>query len=122
MLGLDIGCGERKKDNFIGLDIRKLPQVDIVADARKLPFRNEAFDYVYSSHLIEHFSHREVGRILAEWVRVLKKGGILEILCPDLRARALLFFLKPSWENVKNIYGGRSTKVIITNAVSLMDF
>ena len=110
MLGLDVGCGERKKDNFVGLDIRKLPQVAIVADTRKLPLRNEAFDYMYSSHLIEHFSHREVGRILAEWVRVLKRGGILEILCPDLRARALLFFLKLSWENVKNIYRGQEHK------------
>jgi len=38
-------------------------------------------------------------------VRVLKRNGIIEIRCPDLRARAFLFFLNPSWQNVKNIYG-----------------
>jgi predicted SAM-dependent methyltransferase len=99
MHGLDIGCGDNKRMGFIG--------VDVIADARKLPFRDCSFDHVYSSHLIEHFSHQEVKRVLAEWVRVLKKGGILEIRCPDLRARVLLFFLNPSWQNVRNIYGGQ---------------
>jgi len=70
-----------------------------------LPFNDECFDRVYSSHLIEHFSHREVRNVLLEWIRVLKKSGTIEIRCPDLRARALLFFLSPSWQNVKNIYG-----------------
>jgi predicted SAM-dependent methyltransferase len=105
-LVLDIGCGEDKKGD-IGIDIRKTNVVDVIADARFLPFRDESFNHVYSSHLIEHFSHREVKDVLVEWVRVLKKGGVLEIRCPDLRARALLFFLNPSWQNVRNIYGAQ---------------
>jgi predicted SAM-dependent methyltransferase len=72
-----------------------------------LPFSDESSDYIFSSHVIEHFSHREVSRVLAEWVRVLKKGGTIEIRCPDLRARAFLFFLNPTLQNVKNIYGGQ---------------
>jgi predicted SAM-dependent methyltransferase len=105
-LVLDIGCGENKKGD-IGIDIRETKVVDIVADARFLPFRDYSFDSVYSSHTIEHFSHREVKNVLAEWVRVLKKGGVMEIRCPDLRARAFLFFLKPSWQNVRYIYGAQ---------------
>lgn len=104
---LDIGCGERKKEGAIGLDFKKTSSVDVIADASRLPFRKNALDHVYSSHLIEHFSHREVNRVLAEWTRVLKEGGILEIRCPDLRARAFLFFLNPSWQNVRNIYGAQ---------------
>jgi len=102
---LDIGCGESAKKGDIGLDFRKTSSVDVVADAHMLPFKNECFDHVYSSHLIEHFGHREVINVLVEWVRVLKRNGIIEIRCPDLRARALLFFLNPSWQNVKDIYG-----------------
>ncbi len=102
---LEIGCGENLKKGDIGLDIRKTNSVDVMADARMLPFKNESFKHIYSSHLIEHFSHREVRRILMEWLRVLKMNGTFEIRCPDLRARALLFFLNPSWQNVKNIYG-----------------
>lgn len=89
MLLLDIGCGDNKRKGFIGIDIRRTCGVDIIADAHMLPFRNEAFDHAYSSHLIEHFSHREAHKVVAEWVRVLKKNGIIEIRCPDLRARAL---------------------------------
>ncbi|MEM4213736.1 MAG: class I SAM-dependent methyltransferase [Candidatus Methanomethylicaceae archaeon] len=106
MLTIDIGCGDNKRGD-IGVDIRKTRCVDIIADARFLPFKTESFDYVFSDQVIEHFSHREIKNIMLEWIRILKKGGTIEILCPDLRARAFLFFLNPSWQNIKNIYGGQ---------------
>lgn len=105
MIKLDIGCGEEEISNAIRVDIRKTDIVDVIADARFLPFKDATFDYVYSSHLIEHFSHRDVKSVLLEWIRVLKKGGTIEIRCPYLRIRALIFFLNPSWQNMKNIYG-----------------
>lgn len=104
----EIGCGGQKVlDGSVGVDIRKLENVDVIADARKLPFKNSCFDFVYSSHVIEHFSHHEVKEALREWVRVLKEGGTFELRCPDLQARAFLLFLKPSWQNIKCIYGGQ---------------
>jgi predicted SAM-dependent methyltransferase len=105
--GIDIGCGENKQPGFIGLDFRTASLVDIVADARCLPFRDKSFDHVFSSHTIEHFSHKEVDQVVAGWVRILKKGGVIEICCPDLRARSFLFFLFPTWNNIVNIYGGQ---------------
>ncbi|MFC1893702.1 methyltransferase domain-containing protein [Chloroflexota bacterium] len=107
-LALEIGCGGKKVMSLsIGLDIRMTSVVDILANARRLPFKDNCFDRVYSSHIIEHFSHREVIDVLREWARVLKTGGVFELLCPDLRARSLLFVLKPTWQNIKNIYGGQ---------------
>jgi len=103
---LDIGCGETKKGD-IGIDLRKTRFVDVLADARMLPFKGESFDHVYSSAVIEHFSHREVRKVIIEWTRVLRTEGTLEIECPDLRARAFLFFLNPSWKNIENLYGGQ---------------
>jgi predicted SAM-dependent methyltransferase len=102
---LDLGCGDYKIDGAIGLDLRRTACVDIVADAQRLPFKDGSFSRVSSSHLIEHFSHKKVGLVIFEWVRILESGGTIEIRCPDLRARALLFFLNPSWQNVRNIYG-----------------
>lgn len=103
---LEIGCGGTKVfSNSIGLDIRSVDGVDVVADARKLPFEDEYFDHVYSSHVIEHFSHREVQAVLEEWVRVLKIGGKFELRCPDLRLRALIFALNPKKQDIANIYG-----------------
>lgn len=108
LLGVEIGCGHDKREGMIGLDLRRTPVTDIVADARVLPFKSEIFHHVSSSHCIEHISHKDVVGVLGEWVRVLRKGGTIEIRCPDLRARAFLFFLSPSWQNVENIYGGQS--------------
>ncbi|MEM3190358.1 MAG: hypothetical protein QW454_04990 [Candidatus Bathyarchaeia archaeon] len=47
-------------EKAIGVDFRRMKSVDIVAERALLSFRDECFTYVYSSHLIEHFSHREV--------------------------------------------------------------
>jgi predicted SAM-dependent methyltransferase len=106
---LDIGCGEKKTiEGSIGLDIRKTDVVDVIADGRQLPFSNDYFDHVFSSHVIEHFSHREINNVLQEWVRVIKPGGIIEIRCPDLQARSLLFFLHPNRQDIKNIYGDQN--------------
>jgi len=56
---LDIGYGDNKRIRLIGVDVRRTKVVDFIADARKLPFRDCSFNHVYSSHLIEHFSHQE---------------------------------------------------------------
>lgn len=105
--GIDIGCGESPRSGFLGLDFRKTKSVDIIADASILPFRDASFYHIFSSHTIEHFSHTKVMEVIAEWVRILKKGGIFEIICPNLRTRALRFFLNPTWNDVVNIYGGQ---------------
>ncbi|MEM2169639.1 MAG: class I SAM-dependent methyltransferase [Candidatus Bathyarchaeia archaeon] len=104
---LDVGCGNKKLTNSIGVDFRKTEAVDVIADVRKLPFRDRSIDRVYSRYVIEHFSWRKVGEVLAEWSRVLKVGGVMELICPDLRTRCLLFFIKPSMLNLRGIYGGQ---------------
>jgi predicted SAM-dependent methyltransferase len=103
---LDIGCGEFNRAD-IRVDFRKTKCTNLIADARRLPFVAESFDKVISSDVIEHFSHREIQKVVNEWVRVLKGGGSLDIACPDLRARAFIFFLNPSWKNIENVYGGQ---------------
>jgi SAM-dependent methyltransferase len=104
-LGLDVGCGNSKRPTLLGIDLQRTNCVDLLADATRLPFKDGSFDYVSSSHVIEHFSHRFTDLVLCEWVRVLKKGGEIDIRCPDLRIRAFLFFLNPNSQNIHHIYG-----------------
>ena len=49
-----------------------------------LPFEDNSIDYIYSSHFIEHLSFGDAIEFFKECKRVLKRGGILRIICPDL--------------------------------------
>lgn len=60
---------------------------NIVGDARKLPwFAAHVFDYVYSSHCLEDFE--DTLPVLREWMRIVKRGGLLVLLLPDQRKYA----------------------------------
>jgi SAM-dependent methyltransferase len=71
---LDVGCGELKRGD-IGIDIRLTKVVDVIADCNYLPFRDQIFDEVSSTTLLEHCLNPF--NVLKEQVRVLKKGGKL---------------------------------------------
>jgi len=52
---------------------------------RGLPFPDETFDVVYHSHVLEHFPRAAAPSFLAECRRVLKTGGVMRVVVPDLR-------------------------------------
>jgi|CXWL01.1.fsa_nt_gi SAM-dependent methyltransferase len=60
-------------------------------DAEKLEFNNEEFDEVIMVHCLEHLSMDAGSVAIKEAVRVLKKGGSLEIEVPDLVKACWLF-------------------------------
>jgi UDP-N-acetylglucosamine transferase subunit ALG13/ubiquinone/menaquinone biosynthesis C-methylase UbiE len=59
----------------------KLKITAIKTDAKKLPFPDDNFDFIFSGGLIEHFTEPE--HLIKEQVRVLKKGGYLLIDVPQ---------------------------------------
>ncbi|WP_052595839.1 methyltransferase domain-containing protein [Aureispira sp. CCB-QB1] len=81
---LEIGCGKKPRAGYLTCDIRDLPNVDYVCSADQLPFESGTVDEVYSRHVVEHFTLKEFLKVLAEWNRVLKTGGVVYIICPNL--------------------------------------
>jgi SAM-dependent methyltransferase len=81
-----LGPGPEKVcEGAIGIDFRPGPATDIRLDlsepeALRL-FASDSFDYVFSSHLLEHLS--DTKGTLKEWWRVLRYGGHLILYCPD---------------------------------------
>jgi SAM-dependent methyltransferase len=74
--GLDIGYGgDLLAENCQGFDLED-------GDAHCLAgFEDEEFDFVYSSHTLEHLF--DIQLALKNWWRVLKPGGFLILYLPD---------------------------------------
>lgn len=101
-LKLEIGCGTNPQPGYIHLDVRALPGVQVVCDfsKEKLPFKDETFVEIYSSHSIEHVSFRYLPHVLQEWHRVLKPGGRVVIRTPDLEFICRFYLeskITPEW-------------------------
>ncbi len=54
-------------------------------DATKgLPILGASVDVLYSSHMLEHLDRNEAAKFLKEACRVLRPGGIIRIVVPDI--------------------------------------
>ncbi len=81
---LDLGCGEVKQDQAIGMDRRNVPGVDVVHDIEDLPwpFPDGVFDGIVASHIVEHLKPWLVFDVINEAWRVMKPEGKLMIATP----------------------------------------
>jgi 2-polyprenyl-3-methyl-5-hydroxy-6-metoxy-1,4-benzoquinol methylase len=97
-LTLDAGCGygpfseaaARRGAAVVSVDIgerlvalasARAASRGVVADARCLAFRDESFDVVISSEMVEHTEAPE--RVIAELARVTRPGGLFVLTTPN---------------------------------------
>ena len=82
---LNLGCGMRFHPGHTNVDFiatdRSVRAHDL---SRGIPFAADTFEVVYHSHLLEHFSLEAGELFVKECARVLKPGGIIRIVVPDL--------------------------------------
>ncbi|HQZ40960.1 MAG TPA: methyltransferase domain-containing protein [Vicinamibacterales bacterium] len=52
---------------------------------------SNAVEYITSEQFFEHFDRHEGHRLIREWYRVLKPGGVLRIQCPDLEKEIRIY-------------------------------
>jgi len=105
---LHLGCGNRKLDGFVNVDVRDEVAPDIVASVRNLdPVGENSIDLIYACHVLEHVPRPELAETLAEWYRVLKPGGVLRISVPDFRTLAQLYIYNqvPMWLLIGALHG-----------------
>jgi SAM-dependent methyltransferase len=81
---LEIGPGDKRISGFETLNIVDGPTTDYILDAaKKMPFQSDTFEVIYASHILEHIPWYQSALVLEEWIRILKKGGWLEVWVPD---------------------------------------
>jgi ubiquinone/menaquinone biosynthesis C-methylase UbiE len=98
---LHLGSQQVVLPGFVNLDANPQSPLEIKADVSNLPYDSNSVDMIYCVNLLQVFSHRQVDNVLQEWCRVLKIGGLLILVVPDMEKILLNYHLgKFSWEQV----------------------
>jgi len=115
---LHLGCGSVHIKGFINVDITCGPYIDAVDDVRFLEkFENNSAPVIYACHVLEHFGHEEVPRILRRWKEVLMPGGEIRISVPDIDRIVEIY--KNNWSHFQTpgnspwiglLYGGQGNQ------------
>jgi predicted SAM-dependent methyltransferase len=89
---LNLRCGKRLLAGWTNCDFHSADSRVVSHDLRcPLPFQDGQFDFVYHSHVLEHLRPIDAENLLLECCRVLRSGGVLRVVIPDLEQRARIY-------------------------------
>jgi len=89
---INLGCGTRFCPDWTNIDsVSQSKYVMSYNLSKGIPFPDCHFDVVYHSHLLEHIPKSEVDYFMYECFRVLKKGGVVRLVVPDLELITTLY-------------------------------
>lgn len=94
MISIELGSGTKFKRGRIHVDLNPDFQKEaerrgfkfVLCDVKRLSFEDNYADHIAASHILEHFDIHEVAGVLKEWYRVLKVGGTMKIVVPNMEA------------------------------------
>ena len=82
---LNLGCGVTYDDRWTNIDFVSTGKGVVAHNLLSgIPCKDETFEVVYHSHVLEHFPKDEALKFLRECNRVLKPGGVIRVAIPDL--------------------------------------
>jgi len=83
---LHIGGSCHRLDGWLNTDVELIPDVMRMDATHRFPFSDGTFQYVYTEHMIEHVPYQKAAYMLQECHRVMRKGGVIRLITPDLAA------------------------------------
>lgn len=99
---LNIGCGTDYKVGWINIDNNSdnnINNLDLNWDLRNpLPFQDNSVDYIFNEHFLEHLTLEEAQKSMKDFMRVLKKGGVMRIAMPNL-VDVVELYNNPNWKS-----------------------
>ena len=83
--GLNYGCGPHYREGWLNVDVSPTVKTDaVIAGTVPLPFSAAAFDRAYLGPVLEHVRWEECVPLLEEIRRVVRPGGVVCCVGPDL--------------------------------------
>jgi predicted SAM-dependent methyltransferase len=116
---LNIGCGHTYHPDWINLDLYRSEFVKYYDIRNKLPFVDNSVDTIYHSHVLEHLNKADGKKFIADCYRVLKPGGIIRVVIPDLEQICLEYL-----SNLERGFDSNDSKAILNykwNKIELFD-
>lgn len=93
---LNIGCGNKRKEGYLGVDKFMCEAVDVLSDlSRGIPFQSSSVDAIWLDNLIEHIA--DIPEFMQEIHRVGRHGAIVTIFTPH-------FASVSSWRDPTHIH------------------
>ena len=103
MINLNLGSGiEWEKEDWIAIDKLYVGQKGLKFDLLKTSllteFKENSVDLIFTSHTLEHFTFNENCKVLKDCYLLLKPGGGLRVVVPDLELICKKYLNKdPDW-------------------------
>jgi len=84
---LNIGCGAyaMRAPGWVNVDAVAESAADVVLRVPPLPWESATVSEIYAGHFLEHLERAEAADFLDECWRVLRPGGRLGLVVPDMR-------------------------------------
>jgi predicted SAM-dependent methyltransferase len=99
---LNLGCGNKFHKEWINVDMTSNSKFVKSHNLRKgIPFSDGKIDVIYHSQVLEHFPKEDARKFIRECFRVLKPGGTMRIVVPDLE-NIVNEYLNCLNENIEN--------------------
>lgn len=115
---LHLGCGMKYLEGFLNIDGNLFRKTDLVLDLRDgLPLPDTSVCTIYSSHVFEHLYPDELQGLLAECHRVLRPGGGMRIVVPDMQAAVTAYLAGredyfPDFPRARRSLGGKLSNLL----------
>ena len=93
---LNIGCGNKQMDGFIGVDRYPCRAAALLCDiSTTLPFADDSIEEILMDNVIEHI--QDIPRLMHELVRVSRNGAAITLITPHFTSLS-------SWKDPTHVH------------------
>jgi len=98
---MNVGAGPFGEEGWINIDMFCYKNISFTYDCRKkIPLKNNSVSVIRCEHVLEHMDKQyEATIFLKECLRVLKNGGIIRIVVPNIEKYIIAYYEK-DWKSV----------------------